>query len=69
MLLLVPLTALAMLGLFSVGIFMAPLVMIGWMVFALRNGTCIGASNLGRRLTKRTPVIRRKLTCMEGQSR
>lgn len=39
MLLLVPLTALAMLGLFSVGIFMAPLVMIGWMVFALRNGT------------------------------
>lgn len=37
MLLLIPLTGLATLGLFSIGIFMAPLVIIGWMVFALRN--------------------------------
>ncbi len=37
MVLLIPLTGLAMLGLFSIGIFMAPLVIIGWMVFALRN--------------------------------
>jgi hypothetical protein len=32
---LVPLTALAVLGLFSVGVFMAPLVVLGWFVFAL----------------------------------
>jgi len=37
MLLLIPLTGLAMLALFSVGIFMAPLVIIGWMVCALRR--------------------------------
>jgi hypothetical protein len=32
---LVPLNALALLGLFSVGVFMAPLVALGWCVFAL----------------------------------
>jgi hypothetical protein len=32
---LVPLSALAVLGLFSVGVFIAPLVALGWFVFAL----------------------------------
>ncbi len=36
---LVPLTALAVLGLFSVGVFMAPLVVLGWFVFALSATT------------------------------
>jgi hypothetical protein len=35
--LLIPLTGLAILGLFSVGIFMAPLVTISWVVFAIRS--------------------------------
>jgi hypothetical protein len=35
--LLVPLTGLALLALLSIGIFMAPLVTIGWVVFALRK--------------------------------
>jgi hypothetical protein len=35
--LLIPLTGLAVLGVFSVGIFMAPLVTISWFVFALRS--------------------------------
>ena len=35
--LLVPLTGLALLALFSIGIFMAPLVTIGWVVFAIRK--------------------------------
>ena len=35
--LLVPLTGLALLALFSIGIFMVPLVTIGWVVFAMRR--------------------------------
>lgn len=35
--LLVPLTGLALLALFSIGIFMAPLVTIGWVVVAMRK--------------------------------
>jgi hypothetical protein len=35
--LLIPLTGLAILGLFSVGVFMAPLVTISWVVFAIRS--------------------------------
>jgi hypothetical protein len=35
--LLIPLTGLAVLALFSIGIFMAPLVTIGWIVFAIRR--------------------------------
>jgi hypothetical protein len=35
--LLIPLTGFAILGLFSVGVFMAPLVTIGWVVFAIRS--------------------------------
>jgi hypothetical protein len=34
---LIPLTGLAVLGVFSVGVFMAPLVTISWFVFALRS--------------------------------
>jgi hypothetical protein len=34
-LVLIPLTVLAVLGLFSVGVFMAPLVVLGWYVFVL----------------------------------
>jgi hypothetical protein len=38
--LLIPLTGLTILGLFSVGVFMAPLVTISWIVFAIRlNGS------------------------------
>jgi hypothetical protein len=35
--LLVPLTGLTLLAMFSIGIFMAPLVTIGWVVFAIRR--------------------------------
>jgi|ERR1700690_4209227 hypothetical protein len=35
--LLVPLTGLALLAVFSIGVFMAPLVTIGWVVFAMRR--------------------------------
>jgi hypothetical protein len=35
--LLAPLTGLALLALFSIGIFMVPLVTIGWVVFAMRG--------------------------------
>jgi hypothetical protein len=46
MALLIPLTGLATIALFSVGIFMAPVVTIGWAVFALRkHARRIGASN------------------------
>lgn len=35
--LLIPLSGVAFLGLFSVGVFMAPLVAIGWVVFGIRS--------------------------------
>jgi hypothetical protein len=35
--LIIPLTGLAVLALFSIGVFMAPLVTIAWVVFALRG--------------------------------
>jgi hypothetical protein len=56
MLLLIPLTGLATLAVFSVGIFMAPMVIIGWIVFALRSpraaserptGSPAGVADLG----------------------
>jgi hypothetical protein len=42
--LLIPLTGIAVLGVFSIGVFMAPLVTISWFVFSLRSHSSQPAS-------------------------